>query len=115
MKYITIILCIALSSCTADIPIEPITVTEVIQNTPEGINADYTLEGIYRRSIGSQWEVSEIAEQLTVYIQTGDSRDKIFQADYSYSKTDIIIDGCLYPYELDIEKIVICGYTYYRF
>lgn len=90
-----------------------------VQETPivvheETICQEIVLEGTYKRQIGSQFEVYEIGDKLSVYIQTSDSYNKIFEADYSYTETYIIIDGNLYPYELFSDKIVICGYIYYR-
>lgn len=90
-----------------------------VQETPvvvqeETISQELVLEGTYKRQIGSQYEVYEIGDKLSVYIQTADSYNKIFESDYSYTETDIIIDGNLYPYELFTDRIVICGYIYYR-
>ena len=109
-----ILLPLLLLSCRIDTIPE---VTPIPEVSTEAVTQaqETTLQGTYKRSIGSQFEVYEISEQLIVYIQTGDTMDKIFQADYSYTETDIIIDNNLYPYELSFDKIVICGYTYYRF
>ena len=105
------IVCISFS-CTVEPINEPDTpiIQEVVADVQET-----TLQGTYRRSIGSQFEVYEVADMLRVYIQTNDSMDKIFEAEYSYTETDIIIDGNVYPYEISVDSVVICGYTYYRF
>ena len=112
IKYLLPLL---LLSCTID-QAEPAEAEQQIEEitTPEVINEVYTLQGIYRRSIGSQWEVYHIGEQFIIYIQTGDSLKEIYREDYTYTETKIIINKEAFEYIVYPDKIVICGYEYYR-
>lgn len=87
--------------------------TETIQS--EVIESvEVTLKGVYKRSIGSQYEVYEIDDMLTISIEEDDKSDIIFVSDYTFNDVSIIIDSVEYPYELYSDKIIICGYTYIR-
>lgn len=112
IKYLLPLL---LLSCTID-QAEPVEIEQQIEEitTPEVIEEAYTLQGIYRRSIGSQWEVYHIGEQFIIYIQTGDSLEEIFREDYTYTETKIIINKEAFEYIVYPDKIVICGYEYFR-
>ena len=80
----------------------------------EIISQEIVLEGIYKRSIGSQYEVYDFSEQLIISIESDNKMEIIFTADYTFDEVNIIIDNSLYPYELYADKIIICGYTYMR-
>ena len=112
IKYLLPLL---LLSCTLE-EVEPVELPEVetIEITEEGIDIVYTLHGIYRRSIGSQYEVYDIGKQFVIYIQTGDDYREIYRADYTYTDSEIIIGSDRFGYILYIDRVEICGYTYYR-
>lgn len=111
IKYLLPLL---LLSCTIEQaePVEAVQTEEI--TTPEVINETYTLQGIYRRSIGSQYEVYDIGSQFVIYIQTGDNLQEIYRQDYTYTEDEIIIQGEAFSYVLTPDKITICGYDYYR-
>jgi hypothetical protein len=112
IKYLLPLL---LLSCTLEevTPIE-ITEPETIEITEEVIDVVYTLHGVYRRSIGSQYEVYDIGSQFVIYIQTGEDLREIYRQDFTYTEDEIIINGEAFSYELSPDKITICGYDYYR-
>ena len=95
-----------LLSCTIEeaTPIE-LPEVETAEITEEAIDIVYTLHGVYRRSIGSQF---------VIYIQTGEDLREIYRADYTYTDSEIIIGNDRFEYILYIDRIEICGYTYWR-
>ena len=113
IKYL--LLPLLLLSCTLEevTPIE-IAEPETIEITEEVIDIVYTLHGVYRRSIGSQYEVYDIGKQFVIYIQTGEDYKEIYRQDFTYTEDEIIINGEAFSYELSPDKITICGYDYYR-
>lgn len=113
MSLIKYLLPLLLLSCTLE-EVEPETIPEEVVTVIDEPIQQAILQGVYKRSIGSQFEVYEITDKLTVYIETDGIQKQIFQADYTYSDTDIIINGVCYPYILEVDKITICGYTYYK-
>lgn len=112
IKYLLPLL---LLSCTIEeaTPIE-LPEVETAGITEEGTDIVYTLHGVYRRSIGSQYEVYDIGSQFVIYIQTGEDLREIYRADYTYTDSEIIIRNDRFEYILYIDRIEICGYTYYR-
>lgn len=112
IKYLLPLL---LLSCTIEeaTPIE-LPEVETVEITDEGIDIVYTLHGVYRRSIGSQYEVYDIGTQFVIYIQTGEELKEIYRQDFTFTDSEIIINGEAFSYELAPDKITICGYDYYR-
>jgi len=116
-KYFILIFIIALS-CTLEEaetpdPVEIIEITELEVAICDLI--EYTIHGVYSRSLGSMDEVYYIGDQLVICIINGSNSSKeIYRSDYIYTDTDIIIDGQLFDYVLYQDRIVICGYVYYR-
>ena len=102
-------------SCTPEPPIYTIEDTTPTIESEVVEDVEITLQGVYKRSIGSQYEVYDFSEQLTISVESSDKVEIIFVSPYTFDDINIIIDGSMYPYELSVDKIVICGYTYYRF
>ena len=80
----------------------------------ETISQEIKLEGVYKRAIGSQYEVYDFSEQFIISIESDNKVEIIFTSDYTFDEVNIIIDNSLYPHELYADKIIICGYTYMR-
>ena len=112
IKYLLPLL---LLSCTID-QAEPAEAEQQIEEitTPEVVDEVYTLQGIYRRSIGSQWEVYHICDEFIIYIQTGDSLAEIFRGGYSYNDKLLFVNGASFVYSVHPDKIIIEGYEYFR-
>ena len=62
------------------------------------------MHGVYRRSIGSQYEVYDIGTQFVIYIQTGEDLREIYRADYTYTDSEIIIGNDRFEYILYIDR-----------
>lgn len=113
MLKIKYLLPLLLLSCTIE-EAEPAETIETKEITAEVITEEPALHGVYRRSIGSQYEVYDIGSQFVIYIQTGDDLREIYRQDYTYTEDEIIIQGEAFSYELSPDKITICGYDYFR-
>lgn len=108
-----IILIFLLMSCRIDTIPEVDTIVETIPEVAAEAQ-ETTLHGTYRRAIGSQYEVYEFSDQLTTFIETDGIRTVNGVYDYTYDEDNIFIGADVFPYILEVDKIVICGYTYYR-
>ena len=105
-----------------EVDIPEIPETEITEPTVESdtdiltepVEVVYTIHGVYYRYLGSITEVYDISDKFYIYILSGIEKRLIFEASYEYTDTDIIIDNNLFDYLLYPDKIVICGYSYYR-
>lgn len=110
IKYLLPLL---LLSCTLE-EVEPEAIPEEVVAVIDEPIQQASLQGVYKRSIGSQYEVYDIGTQFVIYIQTGEELREIYRQDYTYTDSEIIIQGEAFSYELSPDKITICGYDYYR-